>query len=795
MEAINYTGEHLLPGTLGQIFIVMAFIASILSAWFYYNAGRQPGSGTANSMRRWGRILFLVHFVTITAAISMLYYLIFNHYFEYSYVYKYSSRDLPTQYIISCFWAGQEGSFLVWAMWQSLLGLIVIRVGKEWETKVMTIYAVAQIFLISTLLGFDLGGISIGQNPFALLRDTMGATQADFFSHPNYLSMIIDGNGLNPLLENIWMTTHPPILFLGYASMLVPFAYALAGLWQSKPVEWIKPALPWTIFSLLILGIGIILGGMWAYVSLTFGGFWAWDPVENASLVPWLVLAAALHFQLVAHKQRTSLIFSVIFTLAGYFFVLYASYLTKSGVLADSSAHSFGDNGMVTQLVITLAAFFFIPLALILKRYKLLKGDKSESFASREFWMFAGATIMLLATFQIIFVTSIPVWNQLFGLDIAPPANVVAYYNKWQSPYALLILLTMGIGSFMHYQVTDIRKFIRRSALAAIAGLVITVLLAIFAPINNPVYIVLVFSAIYTLVISIELAVMLLKKSVVPGGMVSHAGLAVFIAGVVLTFSNTRTISTNTSGYYLGDEKFNRENIMLVRGDTLEMAEYYVTYQDTINHGRETFYRIDFLEKTGNGFRKLFDLSPTVNRNTRMGYVYNPATRRGLTRDIYTYIAYAEDAPGTLTPLGGKEVSTGDTIQVKQNTIIMDSVGIGSVSAEIDPNNITLTAYLTVLNTNTNTIQQVTTSYAVSGGQAEKIPAIPERAGLHIIFEKVSDNPGKIILSMFEPKMDFIVLHAVVNPYINLVWSGAGILFIGLFMAMWRRIRKRKNVT
>ncbi|HBZ66753.1 MAG TPA: hypothetical protein DEO70_07935 [Bacteroidales bacterium] len=793
MEVINYTGEHLLPGTLGQLFVLIAFIASILSAWFYYSASRQPGPGTGNSMRRWGRLLFIVQVAALVAAIAMLYYLIFNHYFEYNYVYKYSSRDLPTQYIISCFWAGQEGSFLIWAMWQSLLGLILIKASKEWETTVMTIYAVAQIFLISTLLGFDLGGIAIGQNPFSLLRDTMGAAQADFFSHPNYLSMITDGNGLNPLLENIWMTTHPPILFLGYAAMLVPFAYALAGLWRSKPVEWIKPALPWTLFSLLILGIGIILGGMWAYVSLTFGGFWAWDPVENASLVPWMVLAAALHFQLVAHKQRTSLVFSVIFTLAGYFFVLYASYLTKSGVLADSSAHSFGDNGMVTQLVITLAAFFFIPLALILKRYRLLKGGKSESFASREFWMFAGATIMLLATFQIIFVTSIPVWNQLFGLDIAPPANVVAYYNKWQSPYAVLIMLAMGVGSFMHYQVTNMNRFLRRSTLAAGIGVTGTILLAIFAPIHNPVYIILVFSAIFTLVISIELAIMLLKKSKIPGGMVSHAGLAIFLAGVVLTFSNTRTISTNTSGYYLGDEKFNRENIMLVRGDTLEMAEYYVTYQDTTNLGRETFYRIDFLQKTDHGFEKLFDLSPTVNRNTRMGYVYNPATRRGMTRDIYTYIAYAEDAPGTLTPLGGKEVDRGDTILVKQNMIILDSVAIGSRSTEIDPNNVTLTAYLTIKNSNSDIRQHVTTSYIVSNGEAEKIPTTPDRAGVHIVFEKVSDQPGKIILSLFEPKMDFIVLHAVVNPYINLIWAGAGILFAGLFMAMWRRIRNKRT--
>lgn len=784
-----------MPGTLGQLFIVVSFVTAILSAWFFYLSVRQQKIPQSARFKQIGRLLFAVHFIGIAAAIGTLYYLIFNHYFEYNYVFKYSSRDLPVQYIISCFWAGQEGSFMVWAFWQGLLGLLLIRTLKEWEAASMTVFAAGQIFLTATLLGIDVGSISIGQNPFALLRDVMGPNQADFFSNPGYLSMIADGNGLNPLLENIWMTTHPPILFLGYAAMLVPFAMAVAGLWLSKPVEWIRPAMPWTLFGLLILGIGIILGGMWAYVSLTFGGFWAWDPVENASLVPWLVLAAALHFQLIAHKQRSSLIFAVIFSMAAYFFVLYASYLTKSGVLANSSAHSFGENGMVTQLVITLAAFLIIPAILVFRRYKILKGVRSESLASREFWMFAGATIILLSTFQILFVTSIPVWNQLFGLDMAPPANVVAYYNKWQSPYAFLILLMMGVGSYMHYRVTNLSLFFRRSATAAITGIVVTTLLTLFAPIHNPVYIALVFGAVFTLMISVELGIMLLKRSVSPGGMVSHAGLAIFLAGVVLTFSNTRTISTNTSGYYLGDEKFNRENIMLVRGDTLEMAEYLVTYHDTTVRGRETFYQIDFLQKKDGVVQKLFDLAPSVNRNTRMGFVYNPATRSELMRDIYTFIAYAEDNPGTLTPLGGKEVGVGDTLLARQTMITIDSVAVTSASEAIDPENVTLTAFLTLKNNQSASETKATTSYSVKNGVAEQIPTAANESGIQAVFEKVSDQPGKIVISLFEQRMDFIVLHAVVNPYINLMWAGCAILFLGLLMAIVRRVKRLNKTT
>lgn len=793
MTIPNYTGEHLLPGTIGQILVLLSFIGSIVAAWLYFQSVKQRGSRSGFHYRKWARIVYMVHLAAIAAVAATLYYLIFYHYFEYNYVYKYSSRELPVQYIISCFWAGQEGSFIVWALWQGLLGLILIKTGHEWETRVMTIVSVAQVFLVSTLLGVHVFGVAIGQSPFALLRDVMGPSQPDFFNNPDYLALIADGNGLNPLLENIWMTTHPPILFLGYAAMLIPFAYAFAGLWRSKPTEWIKPAMPWTLFSLLILGIGIILGGMWAYVSLTFGGFWAWDPVENASLVPWMVLVAALHFQLVARKQNTSLVFAVIFSMAAYFFVLYASYLTKSGILAETSAHSFGENGMVTQLIITLLAFLIIPGILVFKKYKLMGGRQNENMASREFWMFAGSLVVLLATFQILFVTSIPVWNKLFGLSIAPPTEVVAYYNKWQSPYAVLMLLAMGVGSYMHYKSTHLKRFLVKSGIAVGFAAVVTTLLTLHAPINNPVYVALVFSALYTLYTSFELSIMLVRRSISPGGMVSHAGLAVFLIGVVVTFSNTRTISTNTSGYYLGDEKFNRENIMLVRGDTLEMADYLITYQDTTLRGNETFYKVAFLKRSGDLVEKQFELWPSVNRNTRMGYVYNPATYSQLMMDTYTYIAYAEDNPGSTTPLGGKEVAVSDTLVAKNVLIRVDSVGIKSSTKEVDPENITLTAYLTFIDRGNGKLEQVKTSYKVENGIAEKIPGRSSESGMEVVFERVSEQPGKIVLSLFETRLDFIVLHVVENPYINLVWIGTFIMFTGLVMAMMRRMRKLKE--
>jgi cytochrome c-type biogenesis protein CcmF len=190
----------------------------------------------------------------------ILYYLIFNHYFEYAYVWQYSSALLPVKYIISCFWAGQEGSFLVWAVFQALIGMVLIFVSRDWEDHVLSVVSLSQVFVTSMMLGVHLLSLKIGGSPFTLLRDTYTNIQDSIFLHADYLSMVKDGNGLNPLLENIWMTIHPPILFLGYALALVPFSYAVSGLIRKEYYSWIRIALPWTLLSLTLLGAGILLG-------------------------------------------------------------------------------------------------------------------------------------------------------------------------------------------------------------------------------------------------------------------------------------------------------------------------------------------------------------------------------------------------------------------------------------------------------------------------------------------------------------------------------------------------------
>ena len=228
---MDYVGEHLLPGQLGQFFIILSLVVSLAAALAYF---KSTTSAIVTEKLRWkkfARILFLIEVFSVFSIFGILYFIISNHLFEYKYAWQHSSISLETKYLLACFWEGQEGSFLLWSVWHCLLGLILIKKAKTWEAPVMTIVSVAQFCLTTMIAGIYIFGHKIGSSPFVLLRNEM---DAPIFSRPNYLSFINDGNDLNPLLQNYWMVIHPPVLFMGFASVIIPFAYAVAGLWTKK---------------------------------------------------------------------------------------------------------------------------------------------------------------------------------------------------------------------------------------------------------------------------------------------------------------------------------------------------------------------------------------------------------------------------------------------------------------------------------------------------------------------------------------------------------------------------------
>jgi len=640
---IQYIGEHLFPGAMGKAFVWLAFAAAVFASVMFFMAyRRRDRPAPFLNAARW---LYMVHAASVLAVAGVLYYLIFNHFFEYSYVWQYSSTELPVKYIVSCFWAGQEGSFLVWAIWQALTGVILLRLSRKWEAPVMMIFSLSQAFVTSMLLGVDIFGLRIGSTPFELLRETVPTIEGTIFTMPDYLRMIGDGNGLNPLLENIWMTIHPPILFLGYALSLVPFSYALASFLMKDYHTWITRSLPWTLIALFMLGAGILLGGAWAYVSLTFGGFWAWDPVENSSLVPWMTLVAGLHFMLVSRKQNYALLAAYIFITLSYVLVLYASFLTRSGVLADTSAHSFGNNGMTAQLLVYLLVFLGMMIVMIAANYRKFRINREDILLSREFWIFIGSLIMVLAAFQIIFTTSIPVFNTVFGTDIAPPTDPVAFYNRWQTPYALLLAAFIAFSQILHYSTNDAGLFLRRLVFPAGSAVILTVPLVLTGVVTQLNFILVVFFTLFALMASIYNTISLKTRPRNLAAFITHVGFVIFILGAVITFSNSRVISSNTSQYDLGDGRANAENLVLMRGDTLQMSGFYVTYVSNRAVGNTTYYRVDFLREDNGRLSTAFTLNPSVNVHPKMGAVYNPDTRHFPGSDFYTYIATVSQEP------------------------------------------------------------------------------------------------------------------------------------------------------
>ncbi|RZL60459.1 MAG: cytochrome C biogenesis protein, partial [Pedobacter sp.] len=542
---IQFAGEHLLPGKIGQFFIILSFGTSLLSLIAYYFATTNKDISDL-SWNKIARYSFFINFVAILGIGSSLFYIIYNHYFEYHYAWSHSSKTLPVYYIISCFWEGQEGSFWLWTFWQAVLGIILIFRAKTWENSVMTTISLSQVFLSSMLLGVEILGAKIGSSPFILLRDAM---DAPIFSRADYLTLIPDGNGLNPLLQNYWMVIHPPTLFLGFAAMIVPFAYGIAGVWEKRYKDWVSPSLPWALFAVMILGTGIIMGSFWAYEALNFGGFWAWDPVENASLIPWLTLIGAVHVMIAFKNTGHAYFTAIVLVFLSFLLVLYASFLTRSGILGDTSVHSFTDLGMFGHLVLYNVVFAVIAAVLIVKRWKELPiTTKDEETYSREFWMFIGALVVTIACIQVIFSTSVPVFNKAFGTNFSPPIDAVKYYNQWQAPFAVLITLISGFSQYLKYKRTDPRKFYSSLVSAILFSVVIMAALVYITDIyTNTMYILITFSCMFAILSNASVLYQAFGgKAKLAGSAVAHIGFALLILGALISAATNKPLSINS---------------------------------------------------------------------------------------------------------------------------------------------------------------------------------------------------------------------------------------------------------
>jgi cytochrome c-type biogenesis protein CcmF len=437
--AVQFIGEHLLPGQVGYFLSILSLVASLVATFAFAKAFYAKELGSEKEWKRLAYIAFIIESIAVFASFAILFYVISNHMFEYKYAYMHSDKHMPAEYLLSCFWEGQEGSFLLWSFWHCVLGLFVMGRSAKWKKDaygVMMVVSFTQFCLATMVVGLFIFDHKIGSSPFSLLRDEM---PWPILSRPDYLQVLKDGTGLNTLLQNYWMVIHPPFLFLGFASTTIPFGFAVVGLLK-KDHNWMTNALPWATLSAGMLGLGIMMGAAWAYESLTFGGYWAWDPVENASLVPWLALVAAIHTAIIYRKTGTGLRVTYLFFGVSFLLVVYSTFLTRSGILGDTSVHAFTDLGMNAQLLAFLYVFVLPFFALFFFRYKALADPaKEDAVDSREFWMLVGSLVLFLSAAVITAITSIPVFNKIFGTKIAPSEDPAFAHNQVQVFVAIII--------------------------------------------------------------------------------------------------------------------------------------------------------------------------------------------------------------------------------------------------------------------------------------------------------------------------------------------------------------------
>ncbi|MBJ6117348.1 cytochrome c biogenesis protein CcsA [Pontibacter sp. BT310] len=840
-----------LIGDIGHLSVIIAFVAAIVASYAYFMASRSSIDAEAIAKwRRFARGAFYVHSAAVLLVIFALFNIIYEHRYEYYYAWSHSSNHLPVHFMISCFWEGQEGSFLLWIFWHVVLGIVLLNTGKkykEWEAPVMAMFSFVQLFLTSMILGVVIGDLKIGSSPFILMRDFMPDTPV-FAMDPNYIPE--DGTGLNPLLQNYWMVIHPPTLFLGFAATLVPFAFAMAGLWKNKFGEWVRPALPWAHFAAVSLGIGTVMGAYWAYETLNFGGYWNWDPVENAVYIPWLVLVGAIHTMVAYRRGKQGLKASYLLIIASFILILYATFLTRSGILGNASVHSFTDLGLSGQLFTYLAVFAVLAVALLIYKWKHIPTTEKElTTYSGEFWVFIGAAVLCLAGFQVLATTSIPVYNSFLGFigiesNAALPADQIEHYTKFQLWAGVLIAVLTGIGQLMWWRKTDKKSFGDAITMPLMLTLLFASLVIILSnkfdvfdfKLDNPVYITLFVTSLFAVFANLSIILSLLHKKVtLSGGAVSHIGIALMLLGVLFSSGYSNIISGNTSGMLYSREfpdEINRDNVLLWRNTTTDMDKYSVSYRgqflevegvpeyvnkeilfrtadeytaiaradikvndklyfktgDTLElpTPENTYYQVEYKNRET---EETFTLYPRAQVNPNMGLLASPDIKASVTKDLYTHVSSVPDPneEKEWSELQEYTVTMGDTIILNDYVAIFNGV---EVIKEVP--GVPLKEGDIAVQADMKIMGEKKTYHAhplliFKDGMAGYYPEIIEDLGLRITFLNVDPTKEEFKIGVNTTQKDYIILKAMEKPFVSILWIGTIVMSIGFVMAIVRR--------
>ena len=749
---------------IGGILVKAAFAACLVSVacyFQYHRRGRQVLLTT-------GRTAYFFTVATVFATAGYFLSLILTHQFQYTYVWSYSSRELSTPLLVSTFYAGQEGSFMLWTMYTSLIGIFLVlhSRAKGYEPEVMTFFGLIELALLLMLIVKD---------PFLYVWESWPGQVATGF-------VPVNGRGLNPLLQNYWMVIHPQVLFSGFSSMGVPYAYAMAALLKRDYKNWIRPATPWLVLGATILGTGIMMGGFWAYETLGWGGYWGWDPVENSSLVPWLFCVASIHTTLSQRKTGGFLRTNLVLAIMCFIMVLYSTFLTRSGVLGDTSVHSFVDPGMwaywlLIGMIVTFAALSAVLLWI--RRKEIPRPAARQSFYTREMALFIGSSALVASALLITAGTSSPIITEI--LHGKKSAVDTSYYVSTILPLGILIGLLAGVGQLLWWNRSSGAGFWKTLRAPVLLAAVATLVLVI-VDVRDPLVAMFVFGAAFSLFANLQVGLKIARGNPkFAGGSVAHIGLAVMFLGFVAsskydqkeTIALTQGKPVHSMGYtltYTGYRPIDKERyafqVDIERGAqryTVAPIMYYTAYNDGLMRNPDI----------ANLYTKDFYLAPLSleQKNDSTAGMQNVELKRGETKMIgslrITFVDFDFPVMQKAAMLEGKEVRIGAKLLVREGSKKEESVTPAKIikagEQRDDP---------------------------VRLGDAYEITI----AGMHPDREARENSRVEIGVKDIQAAArdtdqqgDVLMAEASIKPYINLVWSGVIIVIVGFLVTIVRR--------
>jgi len=798
---------------LGNIAITVGFVAGLFTIYMYYLTYK----GYENTLVK-ARIGYHVMALMSILASILLFHAVLTHQYQYNYVYNYSGSGMSTGLLLSTFWGGQEGSFMLWVLFTSIVGIILLEYTSkrgDLEPRVMMVFSLSLTFLlllVTPLLKSPFNYIWMDPSfievkniksqflslPFVqnfLFEDTAANKsfikidgQLNSLLMANGIAMkdfIVEGKGLNPLLQNFWMQIHPPFLFLGFSMSAVPFAFAMAALIKNDYRDWVKQAFPWMLAGTMVLGLAIMLGGYWAYGILGWGGYWGWDPVENSSLIPWLIGVASIHMLVVQRKTQSKggagrfVKTNLILAMLTYIFVLYSTFLTRSGILGDSSVHSFAEPGMLVYLllVIFIGSFILIGAAAFVGRWKHLNEefDSEESVLSRELALFTGAVAILATAIIVLAGTSAPIFGQ---------AVEIRFYDELNLPIAIIIGLLNGLSLLMRWKSNKGEFLLKQLTKPITISLILTVIMVFVGGVYDLMLILLSFSSIFAIVVNFEIAYKVARKGLANiGAYVAHIGIALFLLGVVAT-----------GGYSQQD------SINLEKGKTANVFGYNLTFvgYKPIDNGKK--FAFDIKVEKDNSSKTISPVMFVAAFNNSL--MREPDIWSTFTKDFYvTPVSYEDGSEQKTSSRRRITIKKGESIDYKGNKIVFESFDFPpeAMSAMMDGGDFTIGAVISV--EGYNKTYKLEPKMVNKEGNRTFVTDKVDDLDLSIQMTNL-DAGGSVSLilnSISQPedesinqKREVLAIEASIKPFINLVWTGVLLMVLGFIFSTVKRTKDTK---